>query len=124
MAIVNTAEPITAQSCEQMILDIVAAYPGCRTELLGRTAFQRPIRTLVLGNGPRTVLYSAAHHANEWITSLVLLKFAEELAKAYTEAGEILGRPAKEVWEAVTIHMIPMVNPDGVDLVVGAIENK
>ena len=122
MAIVNTAVPITAQSCEQMILDIVAAYPGCRTELLGRTAFQRPIRTLVLGNGPRTVLFSAAHHANEWITSLVLLKYAEELAKAAAEGGNFSGRPASEIWEAVTIHMIPMVNPDGVDLVVGAIE--
>ena len=122
MAIVNTAVPITAQSCEQMILDIVAAYPGCRTELLGRTAFQRPIRTLVLGNGPRTVLFSAAHHANEWITSLVLLKYAEELAKAAAEGGSFSGRPASEIWEAVTIHMIPMVNPDGVDLVVGAIE--
>ena len=122
MAIVNTAEPITAQSCEQMILDIVAAYPGCRTELLGRSAFQRPIRTLVLGNGPRTVLFSAAHHANEWITSLVLLKYAEELAKAAAEGGSFSGRPASEIWEAVTIHMMPMVNPDGVDLVVGAIE--
>ena len=122
MAIVNTAVPITAQSCEQMILDLVAAYPGCRTELLGRTAFQRPIRTLVLGNGPRTVLYSASHHANEWITSLVLLKFGEELAKAYEEEGNIADRPAREIWEAVTIHMVPMVNPDGVDLVVGAID--
>ena len=122
MAIVNTAVPITAQSCEQMILDIVAAYPGCRTELLGRTAFQRPIRTLVLGNGPRTVLFSAAHHANEWITSLVLLKYAEELAKAAAEGGSFSGHPASEIWEAVTIHMVPMVNPDGVDLVVGTIE--
>ena len=122
MAIVNTAVPITAQSCEQMILDIVASYPSCRTELLGRTAFQRPIRTLVLGNGSRTVLFSASHHANEWITSLVLLKFAEELAKAHAEEGEFLNRPAREIWDAVTIHMIPMVNPDGVDLVVGAID--
>ena len=83
-----------------MILDIVAAYPGCRTELLGRTAFQRPIRTLVLGNGPRTVLFSAAHHANEWITSLVLLKYAEELAKAAAEGGSFSGHPASEIWEA------------------------
>lgn len=122
MAIVNTAVPITAQSCEQMILEIVEAYPNCRTELLGRTAFQRPIRSLVLGNGPRTVLFSASHHANEWITSLVLLKYAEELAKAAAENGNFSGRPASEIWEAATIHMVPMVNPDGVDLVVGAIE--
>ena len=121
MAIVNAQVPITAQSCEQMILDIVAAYPACRTELLGRTAFQRPIRSLVLGRGPRVVLFSASHHANEWITSLVLLKYAEELAKAAAEGGSIFDIPASQILEAVTIHMVPMVNPDGVDLVVGEI---
>ena len=73
MPIVNTTVPITAESCDQMILDIAAAYPFCRTEVLIRTAFQRPIRTLVIGTGPRKVIYSAAHHANEWITSLILL---------------------------------------------------
>lgn len=121
MAIVNAQVPITAQSCEQMILDIVNAYPGARTELLGRTAFQRPIRSLVLGRGPRVVLFSASHHANEWITSLVLLKYAEELARAAAEGGSIFGIPASQILEAVTIHMVPMVNPDGVDLVVGEI---
>ena len=78
MAIVNTAVPITSQSCQEMIRQLVDTYSDMRTEILGRTAFQRPISSLVLGSGERQVLYSAAHHANEWITSLVLLKYAEE----------------------------------------------
>ena len=77
MPIVNTKIPITSQRNNQMILDIVSAYPFCRTEVLTSTAFQRPVRTLVIGNGPRKVIYSAAHHANEWITAYVLLQFAE-----------------------------------------------
>ena len=122
MPIVNTAVPITAQSCDEMILKIVETYPFCRTELLTSTAFQRPIRTLVVGNGPRKVIYTAAHHANEWITSLVLLKFAEELAEAIQSGGEIFGQKAERIQQAVTIYMVPMVDPDGVDLVTGAIE--
>lgn len=121
MPIVNTAVPITAESCEQMILEIVRQYPFCRTEVLTRTAFQRPLRTLVIGNGPKKVLYSAAHHANEWITSLILLKFAEELAQAIQDGGTIYDRNAGEIAESATIYMVPMVDPDGVDLVVGAI---
>lgn len=121
MPIVDTTRPITAASCEQMILQIVETYPFCRTELLSTTAFQRPIRTLVIGTGPRKVIYSAAHHANEWITSLVLLRFAEELAEAIATGGRIFDRDAKELGETATIYMVPMVNPDGVDLVVGAI---
>ena len=121
MPIVNTTVPITAESCEKMILDIVAAYPFCRTEVLTRTAFQRPVRTLVIGNGPRKVIYSAAHHANEWITSLVLLKFAEQLAQAIASNGRIFDRNAQTIADTATIYMVPMVDPDGVDLVVGAV---
>ena len=122
MPIVNTEVPITSHSCNAMIEALVEKYPFCRSEILATTAFQRPIRTLVIGNGPRKVIYSASHHANEWITSLVLLKFAEELAAAIEENGRIGGMDAAAVAEAATIYMVPMVDPDGVDLVTGAIE--
>ena len=122
MAIVNTAVSITAASCDAMILDLVNTYPFCRSELLTTTAFQRPIRTLVIGEGPRKVIYSAAHHANEWITALVLLKFAEEFAEAIQNGSEIFGVDARELSQTATIYMVPMVDPDGVDLVVGAIQ--
>ena len=120
--IVNTTRPITAASCDEMIRQIVQVYPFCRTELLTASAFQRPVRTLVIGQGPRKVIYSAAHHANEWITALVLLKFAEELAQAIASDGEIFGIRGQEISQRATIYMVPMVDPDGVDLVVGAIQ--
>ena len=121
MAIVRTDIPITSESCEQMILAIVEKYPFCRTEIISTTAFQRSLRTLVIGNGPRKVIYSASHHANEWITSLVLLKFAEDLAQAIAENGMVFDVEAQKIADAATIYMVPMVDPDGVDLVTGAI---
>ena len=121
MAIVQTDVPITSQSVTRMIRQIVSAYPFCRTEVLTETAFQRPISTLVIGNGPRKVLFTAAHHANEWITALVLLKFAEDFAAAIQSGGKIYDQDAKSLAQAVTIYMVPLVNPDGVDLVTGAI---
>ena len=53
MPIVDTTVPITAQRCDQMIRQIVQAYPFCRSEVLTTTAFQRPVPTLVIGQGPR-----------------------------------------------------------------------
>ena len=52
----------------------------------------------------------------------MLLRFAEEMAQAIQSNGSILNRNARELAEAVTIYMVPMVDPDGVDLVVGAIQ--
>lgn len=121
MAIVQTDVPITSQSNTRMIRQLVQTYPFCRTEQITTTAFQRPVSSLVVGNGPRKVLYSASHHANEWITSLVLLKFVEDLAAAIQSGGRIYDQDARELAENVTIYTVPMVDPDGVDLVTGAI---
>ena len=91
MPIVRTDVPMTSALCNETILRIVGTYPFCRSELLTTTAFDRPIRTLVIGQGPRKVIYSAAHHANEWITTPVLLNFVEEFAEAIQSGGEIFG---------------------------------
>lgn len=122
MSIVQTDVPMTSARCIDTVLKLTESYPFLRSEELTTTAFGRPIRTLVVGNGPRKVLYSAAHHANEWITTPVLLKFAEELAEAIQNGGQIFGTDARVLAEAVTIYMVPMVDPDGVDLVTGAIQ--
>ena len=121
MAIVKTDIPMTAKLCDETILALVAEYPFCRTELLTTTAFDRPIRTLVIGRGPRRVIYTAAHHANEWITTPVILKFVEEFAEAIRSGGKIWETDAGQLAETVTIYTVPMVDPDGVDLVTGAI---
>ena len=122
MSIVNTELPMTAARCEAAILALVRRYPFLRTEQLGVTAYGRPILTLVLGHGPRRVLYTAAHHANEWITTPVLLRFAEEFAEALESGGALFGVDAAELDRTATVYMVPMVNPDGVDLVTGTLE--
>lgn len=121
MAIVKTDVPMTYELCEQTILDLVERYPFCRTEVLTRTAFGRNLRTLVIGNGPRKVIYTASHHANEWITTPVILKFVEELADAMETGGFMYGVAGAEIAQLATIYTVPMVDPDGVDLVTGAI---
>ena len=122
LSIVNTDAPITSESCRQMIRQLTVTFPFLRSEILTTTAFGRPVQTLVIGNGPRKVLYTAAHHANEWITALILLRFAEDFANAIAETGTIGGVDARTLRDGATIYMVPLVNPDGVDLVTGAIQ--
>ena len=91
MAIVRTDVPMTSALCGEIIQQLVAAYPTMRTEVLTTTAFGRPVQTLSIGDGPRKVLFSASHHANEWITTPVILRFMEELAEAARTGGTIYG---------------------------------
>ena len=81
--VVPTDVPMTSNLCSLCIRGLVGRYPGlCRMEALTTTAFGRPVEALTMGSGQRRVLYTAAHHANEWITATLLLAFAEDLAKA------------------------------------------
>ena len=121
MAIVKTDVPMTSALCESTIDALLREYPFLRSETLTTTAFGRPIRALVIGNGDRKVIYSAAHHANEWITTPVLLKFAEDFAEAIRSGGKLWGVQAENIARAATVYLVPMVDPDGVDLVTGAI---
>ena len=112
---------MTSALSEQSIRELESCYPFVKVENLTTTVFGRPVLALEIGDGEREVLFTAAHHANEWITATVLLKFAEELAEAIQSGGKIWGVPARTVAEAATIRLVPMVNPDGVDLVTGAV---
>ena len=122
MPIVTTDVPITSRRNTELIQLLVEKYPFLSARQFGTTAFGRPLWALTVGNGERQVLYTAAHHANEWITAYVLLKFAEELAQAISDGGSVYGIPANTIANAATITLVPLVNPDGVDLVTGAVE--
>lgn len=125
MSIVRTDIPMTSALAGDTLEALGAAYPFLQTELLARTAFGRPITAASMGRGDRRVLYSAAHHANEWLTATVLLKFLEDYAQALETDGTIAGVSARELYETATIFLVPMVDPDGVDLVTGAVtENE
>lgn len=122
MPIVDIQAPFSSEECGLILQKLTERYPFFRREVLTQTAWGRPVQTLTVGQGERRVLFTAAHHANEWITSLVLLRFAEDLAQS-AAAEECLGATdAAALLENVCITLIPLVDPDGVDLVTGVIE--
>ncbi len=102
-----------------VVRGLAARYPFITVGDIGRSVMGRPLLRMALGSGENRVLYNASHHANEWITTPILLKFAEELAGAYVSGGELLGRSAAEIMQYATIYLVPALNPDGIDLVTG-----
>jgi g-D-glutamyl-meso-diaminopimelate peptidase len=106
-----------------IVRGLTARYPFLRSGELGRSEMGKPLYWLAFGSGSRRVFYNAEHHANEWITAPVLLRFMEELSEAYATEGRYFGYPAADIGETATIWIAPAVNPDGMDLVTGALQS-
>lgn len=102
---------------------LVRRYPFIQLETMGTSVMGKPLYCASLGQGAKQVFCNAAHHANEWITTPILLKFLEEYAKDYAlaPADSSKKQEAEAMFVAATAYFIPMVNPDGVDLVTGAL---
>ena len=122
-SIVNTKVEYTSNILEEDIRNLKLIYPFLETGEIGRSVLNKSIPYIKIGNGNKKVFYSAAFHANEWITSHVLMKFLEEYAQAFVENKNIFGYNARALYYATSLYIVPMVNPDGVDLVTGSIKN-
>jgi g-D-glutamyl-meso-diaminopimelate peptidase len=92
-------------------------YPCLHMESIGQSVLGKPIPAVSLGTGQIIIHYHAACHANEWITSPLLMRFIEEAACAFTMGSFLRGRDMRSLFAETSLWIVPMVNPDGADLV-------
>jgi len=120
--IVDTNINYTYEVMESDIKGLKARYPFIQTGILGESVLGKNLYYIKLGNGPNEVFYNASHHSLEWITSVLLMKFIENFSKAYAEGTTLAGYNVRDIWSKSTIYILPMVNPDGVNLVLDGLQ--
>ena len=120
-SIVPTNISYTSDFMEMNLSAMKTVYPFLEMSLIGTSVLGRNIPVVKFGNGSKEIFYCASTHANEWITTPLLMKFLENLAKSYVNGVNIFGQDPRQLFSNVSLYVVPMVNPDGVDLVTGLI---
>lgn len=120
-SVVPTNIKYTAELVGYITEGILARYPFLESNSIGKSIMGNSITYIRIGKGDTHVFYNGEHHANEWITTPLLLKFAEEYSDAYAFDKNIFDASAKELFESKSLYIISAVNPDGIDIVNGGL---
>lgn len=120
-SVVATNVPYTYQLITFILEGLEVRYPFLSGGTIGKSVMGKNIPFVKIGNGQTELFYNASHHANEWLTTPVLLKFLEEYSENYSTGGEIFNTSARELYNKASLYIVPVVNPDGIDLVNGVV---
>lgn len=89
---------------------------------IGTSVMGKDIECIKMGEGDKKLFLSGAYHGLEYITSAFLVKFISNYTAALLTDTPICGYDAKKLYDSVTLYIVPMVNPDGVDIAVNGLD--
>ncbi len=80
--------------------------------VIGYSLEKRPIYCVQIGTGKKCAVFAAAFHGLEYMTSAALISFAQKY------------NHMKDIHKKLRLYIIPMVNPDGVNIAINGIDPK
>jgi g-D-glutamyl-meso-diaminopimelate peptidase len=94
------------------------SYPKrLHVDTIGTSVEGRELYVARLGNGPKKLVVIGGVHAREWMTTYLLMSLIELYLSHDQEGKKVKGYSIRQLLEDVSVSFIPMLNPDGIDLV-------
>lgn len=123
----KVVNPYVPYSYLQMMVDarkLEGFFPEyIRTSVAGKSVEGRDLLAIEFGNGPKNIYIFGSHHAREYISTTYIMTFIEKTAYAAKTGINTTKYDINNILNEVTYHIIPMVNPDGVNLVQNGIQS-
>ncbi len=90
--------------------------PTIQPFCIGKSCAGRDITALKINPADEYVLFTAAFHGSEHITSNILLMFIEDFCTAYTQNLSLCGINIRKALGDRGVIFVPRVNPDGCEI--------
>ncbi len=104
---------------EKLVYDIeeLNNFTNLQVNIIGKSVLSKNIYSLKIGNGDKHIIYIGTHHALEWISASLLMKFSYNILYFTNLNKRYLSYNINELLSRTTFHIIPLLNPDGVDII-------
>lgn len=106
------------EKSKRTVEDLLKKYPFLSVDIIGRTCVGRGIFSLTLGNRSNRVLLAGGFHGSEWLTSMLLYRFAGELCSCIEKKSFLCSVDISRAFSQLGVTIVPCVNPDGVEIAV------
>lgn len=100
-----------AKKLKEMYPDLI------KLSSVGKSVEGRELMLIEFGRGENRIFVCGAHHAREYITTTYLMYAIDRYALCYRGNAMWGQHNVREILDNVTFCIVPMVNPDGVNLV-------
>ncbi|UAC47242.1 LysM peptidoglycan-binding domain-containing protein [Bacillus aquiflavi] len=122
--VVNGKIEYNSTKLQEDLVKLKEIYPFITERSVGTSVLGKPLHVIKIGKGPKKVQINASFHANEWITTPILMRLVNEYVRSQTNNYPIRGLNPLPLYHQVELTIVPMVNPDGVDLILNGPPSK
>ena len=113
----------TYENIKKTISGLKGRYPCIKTFSIGKSHLQKEIHAISIGDKD-FVLLAGGFHSLEWITAMLMLRFAEDLCRAIDTKEELAGTNVTKAMKGKGVIIIPCVNPDGTEMILNGTESS
>ena len=111
--------PPVYENIYRAVYDLKGRFDGLRAFPIGESAGGRGIFALALGDLRGATLLVGGTHGSEWLTTLLLFRFCEDLLLAQEQGGVLGEIDITKALENHSLVIVPCLNPDGVQIALG-----
>ena len=91
---------------------------------VGKSVEGRELLCIKFGHGDKKIFLNGAHHSLEWITASLLMGFSFDFLNSVKKGKKLYGYDTQKIYDNSTFYIMPMVNPDGVNVVINGLDEE
>ena len=111
--------PPVYENIYRAVYDLKGRFDNLRAFPIGESARERGIFALALGDLREATLLVGGTHGSEWLTTLLLFRFCEDLLLAQERGGALGDIDITKALDSHSLVIVPCLNPDGVQIALG-----